>query len=70
MEKLTYKKQKEMVEYSIKSGIPFEEILLKNGLDYNSLVYSDEAKIQDYSFPNFIPLFSIRLKAPFATILP
>lgn len=56
MEKLTYKKQKEMVEYSIKSGIPFEEILLKNGLDYNSLVYSDEAKIQDYSFPNFIPV--------------
>ena len=67
MEKLTYKTQKELIEYSIKNEIPFEEILSKNGLDYNSLVYSDEAKIEDFSFSEFTP---VNERKPVASNIP
>ena len=67
MEKLTYKTQKELIEYSIKNEIPFEEILSKNGLDYNSLVYSDEARIEDFSFSEFTP---VNERKPVASNIP
>lgn len=56
MERLTFKKQKEILDFSLTKEIPLEEVLKKNGFDYNSLVYSDEAKVSDYSFPDFIPV--------------
>lgn len=56
IKKITYKKQKELIDYSIKNEIPFDEVLFKNGLDYNSLVYSDETNASDFSFPDYIPL--------------
>lgn len=56
MNSLTYKRQIELLDYSIKKDIPFDEVLFKNGLDYNALIYSDEAKFSDFSFPDFIPL--------------
>ncbi|MBR6192703.1 MAG: DNA cytosine methyltransferase [Treponema sp.] len=64
MKKIDYKTQKELIDYSIKKEIPFEEVLSTNGLDYNSLVYSDEAKIADFSFPDFIPVNERKSVAP------
>lgn len=56
MKKISYKYQKELLEYSIKNDIPFEEILSSKGIDYNSLVYADEASLNDFSFSKFIPI--------------
>ena len=64
MERLSYTHQKELLEQSIKNEIPFEEVLSNNGFDYNSLVYSDEAKMSDFSFPDFVPLNERRAVAP------
>lgn len=64
MDKLTYRHQKELIAYAISSETPLEEILFQNGFDYNALVYSDEAQIDDYSFPTFIPLNERKAEAP------
>lgn len=64
MERLTYKKQSELLDYSVRKEIPFEEVLSRNGLDYNSLVYSDEAKLEDFTFPDFVPVNERNAVAP------
>ncbi len=64
MDRLTFKKQKELLDFSLSKEIPFEDVLKKNGFDYNSLVYFDEAKLSDFSFPDFIPVNERKTVAP------
>lgn len=64
MPRLSYREQKELLEYALKNEIPLEDALAKNGCDYNSLVYSDEAKLSDFSFPDFVPVNERESVAP------
>ncbi len=56
MKKLTYSQQVVLIEESLKAGIPLEELLEKDGLSYDSLVYSDNAVADNYSFPQFVSI--------------
>ncbi|WP_297701869.1 DNA cytosine methyltransferase [uncultured Fibrobacter sp.] len=64
MKRLSYRNQKKLLDYSIKTETPFEEILAQKGLDYNSLVYSDESSFEDFVFPEFIPVNERKMVAP------
>lgn len=64
MKKLSYKHQKELIDYSIQKETPLEEVLSKDGFDYNSLVYYDEAEISNFRFPTFIPVNERKAIAP------
>lgn len=53
--KLTYDKQKSIIEYCIANNIPLSSELAKQGYDYNSLVYCDEnGKSKLPLLPDFI----------------
>lgn len=64
MPNLSYREQTEFLEYALKNEIPLENVLAKKGLDYNSLVYSDESKLSDFSFPDFVPVNERKAVAP------
>ena len=56
MERITYKQQKELMDYAIGHEIPLAKMLSDRGLDYNALVYADESRMDDFSFPDFVPV--------------
>lgn len=53
MKKIQYTQQVDIINQSIKSDIPLEVLLKEKGLSYDSLVYSDNANAEDYSFSSF-----------------
>lgn len=64
MNRISYKWQVELLDYAITREIPFDEILSQYGLDYDALVYSDEAKLEDFHCQEFIPVNERMAVAP------
>lgn len=62
--KLTYQQQNEILDYALSKDIPLEDCLASKGLDYDSLVYSDESKMEDFVFPDFVPVNERKVVAP------
>ncbi len=64
MDKLTFSKQVELLDYAICHQLPFGDVLMENGFDYNSLIYSDGANAADFLFPDIIPVNEREKVAP------
>lgn len=62
--KLTYQQQNEILNYALSKDIALEDCLAAKGLDYDSLVYSDESKMEDFVFPDFVPVNERKVVAP------
>lgn len=56
MKKLTYTQQIKLIEHSIKTGVPLGILMEKEGFSYDSLVYADNASIEKYTFPEYVPI--------------
>lgn len=54
--KLSYSQQVNLIDKSIKTDIPLDIILMESGLSYDSLIYSDNATIDDFHFPQYITI--------------
>ncbi|MBP5545970.1 MAG: DNA cytosine methyltransferase [Bacteroidales bacterium] len=56
MQRIPYNQQLDLINYSIKSKVPLDELLKEKGFTYDSLGYSDNARLEDFTFPEFISI--------------
>lgn len=56
MKRLSYRQQIKLLDNAIARKIPFDEVLEQHGFSYDALVYSDEAKLDDFHYQDFIPV--------------